>query len=49
LTLYCRPRGRGCWRLVSIVVDFEPNPLFVQPGQLVTIGERVLRIVKVEP
>jgi hypothetical protein len=49
VTLLCRPRGRGNWRLVSVSVDFEPNPLFVRPGQTVTIGSRVLRIVEVRP
>ena len=49
MTLLCRPPGRGNWRLVAISIDFEPNPLFVRRGQLVTIGDRVLRIVEVRP
>jgi hypothetical protein len=49
VTLLCRPRGRGNWRLVSIAIDFEPNPLFVRPGLLVHIGDRILRIVRVKP
>jgi hypothetical protein len=49
VTLLCRPRGRGNWRLVHIGVDFVPDPLFVRAGQLVTIGDRVLRIVSVQP
>lgn len=47
--LLCRPPGRGNWRLVTITIDFEPNPLFVRRGALVTIGDRVLRIVGVRP
>lgn len=49
MTLLCRPRGRGNWRVVRIAVDFVPDPLFVRAGQLVTIGSRVLRIVSVQP
>lgn len=49
MTLLCRPPGRGNWRLVTVIVDWEPNPLFVRPGQPVTIGQRVLRIVEVKP
>lgn len=49
MTLLCRRRGRGNWKLVSVVIDFEPNPLFLRAGMLVTIGDRILRIVRVQP
>lgn len=48
MTLFCRRVGRGNWRLVTVTIDFEPNPLFLRAGMKVTIGDRVLRIVKVK-
>ena len=48
MILVCRPLGRGNWRKVHIVIDFEPNPLFLRAGMKVTIGDRVLRIVRVK-
>lgn len=50
MTLTLRPRGRGNWRKVVLVVDDTrhwPLPLEVHVGELLTIGSRVFRIVGV--
>lgn len=49
MTLLCRPRGRGNWRIQTVELPGWPDPLFVRPGQIVTIGSRTLRIVEVRP
>lgn len=49
MILLCRPPGRGNWRLVTVTIDFEPNPLFVRRGARVDIAGRILRIVEIRP
>lgn len=47
MTLTCVPKGRGKWNSFTLTLDRWPA-LLLRPGHLITVGDRVLRIVKVE-
>jgi len=50
LTLLCRPKGRGNWTVIPMVLPNTHADFFAfRRGMTVTIGSRVLRIVEVRP
>ena len=49
MTVILRPPGRGNWAPVVMTIEpsrHAPLPLYVLPGQLVTIAGQVLRVVR---
>jgi hypothetical protein len=50
VTLLCRPKGRGNWTVIPMVLPTTHADFFAfRKGMTVTIDTRVLRIVKVQP
>lgn len=50
MTLLCRPRGRGNWRIVTLTVSMAGGLFAAQKGSLISIaGFPLLRIVEVRP
>lgn len=49
LALIMRPVGRGNWKSIEVRVRGKhiPPPLMLQPGERVTIGQTVMRVVAV--
>lgn len=48
MTLVCRPRGRGNWRVVEIQISKPPDLFAVRVGELIRIGPWLFRVVRVE-
>lgn len=50
MTLLLRPRGRGAWSIVTLVLTGRrADPLLVQRGALISIGDITFRVVEVRP
>lgn len=49
MTLLCRPRGRGNWKVVEIIVSWPADLFLLNKGALVTLGTTILRVVEVRP
>jgi hypothetical protein len=47
LTLLCRPKGRGNWRVITIGLDLAADLFTVRRGDLLTLGHMVLRVVEI--
>lgn len=47
MTLLCRPKGRGNWRIQPVHLPGWPDPLLLWRGMTLTIGGRVLRVVEI--
>lgn len=50
MILFLRPKGRGCWRVVTMVIEGMQGDLFrFRRNALITLVDRVYRITKVIP
>ena len=48
MTLLCRPKGRGNWTVIPVVLPGTHADFFAfRPGMTLTIGARVLRVVEI--
>lgn len=48
MTLLCRPKGRGNWTVIPMVLPTTHADFFAfRKGMTVTIGARVLRVVEI--
>lgn len=47
MTLLCRPRGRGNWRVITVGLDVPADLFTVKRGDLFTLGQLVLRVVEI--
>lgn len=53
MKLLCRPKGRGHWSIITIIVNGKrvPTPGFFDfyVGQVIRFGPMTLRVIGVEP
>lgn len=50
MTLVCRPKGRGNWRIYEIEIKQIPADLFTfKPGYVFQLGPWRLRVIEVKP
>jgi hypothetical protein len=49
VTLILRPRGRGNWKPMQMVLQGARGGLFIRPGQLIALGGVTWRICEVKP
>jgi hypothetical protein len=47
MTLLCRPKGRGNWRLITVGIDVAPDLFTVKRGDVFHLGTLVLRVVEI--
>lgn len=47
MTLLCRPKGRGNWRLITIGLDVAADLFTVRRGDVLHLGALVLRVVEI--
>lgn len=47
MTLVLKPRGRGNWRSMTMVLEGERGGLFIRAGQLIFLGGVHWRIARV--
>jgi hypothetical protein len=49
MTLICKPKGRGNWHVVTINLTLPVDLFRVQVGQIIPLGDLMLRICEVYP
>jgi len=47
VTLLCRPKGRGNWRVITIGLDVAADLFTVKRGDVRHLGALVLRVVEI--
>lgn len=47
MTLLCRPKGRGNWRVIEIGLDIAADLFTVRRGDVLHLGTLVLRVVEI--
>jgi len=47
VTLLCRPKGRGNWRVITIGLDLAADLFTVKRGDVFHLGTLVLRVVEI--
>lgn len=47
MTLLCRPRGRGNWRVIEIAINRAADLFTVKRGDVFHLGTLVLRVVEI--
>ncbi|MGJ7500083.1 hypothetical protein ACSFBF_06960 [Variovorax sp. ZT5P49] len=47
MTLLCRPKGRGNWRVITIGLDVAADLFTVKCGDVLHLGTMVLRVVEI--
>jgi len=47
VTLMCRPKGRGNWRVIEIAINRAADLFTVRPGDVFHLGTLVLRVVEI--
>ncbi|MDZ7892348.1 MAG: hypothetical protein U5L73_11400 [Rhodoferax sp.] len=49
MTLICKPKGRGNWHVVTIKLTLPVDMFRAQVGQIIPLGDLLLRICEVQP
>lgn len=47
MTLLCRPRGRGNWRVITIGLDIAADLFTIRRGDVLHLGALVVRVVEI--